>query len=165
MSSFAHRAVAALALAGLACTGVPTAPAFPLDAPPSALVLQYGGFGFGSHDIVLRGDTLVVTRIADFRPDSSRTVRVVPTRAAWADFWRAANAAGVRSWPRTCRNADVVDGGGFTLRIEYAGGRVEATGTNAYPQRDGRCGGSPDWTPEYSAFASAISRLIGMKYP
>jgi hypothetical protein len=165
MSLLARRAVAALTLAGAACSGVPTAPSFPLGSPPSVLELRYGGFGFGSHDVTLRGDTLVVTRLSDFGPDSSRTTRVVPTPAEWADFWRAADAAGVRSWPRTCRNTDVVDGGGFTLRLEYAGGRVEATGANSYPQRDGRCGGSPDWTPEYSAFVSAVSQLIGMKYP
>jgi hypothetical protein len=170
MNMLARRAAAALdrtavALAAVACFGAPTAPEFPLDAPPSALELKYGGFGFGSHDVLLRGDTLVVTRITDFRPDSTRTTRVVPTRVAWADFWRAADAAGVRSWPHACSNTDIVDGGGFSLRIAYAGGRVEASGANSYPQRDGHCGGSADWTPEYSAFAAAVSRLIGGPFP
>lgn len=156
--------VACVLAAAAGCFGVPTAAEFPDDGPPSTFEVVYGGFGFGSHDVTLRGDTLVVVRRVDFRPDSTTTSRVIPTRDAWGAFWRAADAAGVRSWPRECLNRDVVDGGGFSLRITWPGGRVEASGGNSYPQHGG-CNRSPEWSPEYKAFNAAVAQLIGMRYP
>jgi hypothetical protein len=90
---------------------------------------------------------------------------VVPTPAEWHAFWRAADAAGVRRWPANCRNDRVADGGGYTLELSYPGGRITSSGPNSYPQRDGRCNGDPEQSPEFRAFAAAVSRLIGRSYP
>lgn len=149
--------------AAVGCSRTPTAPAFPADAPPSVFRLSVYGFGFGSHDVTLKGDTLVVVRTF-MAPDSVRTSWVVPERAEWSAFWRAADAAGVRAWPRQCAANDIVDGGGFTLEIDYPGGRIASTGSNAYPRRDGRCisGGT---TADYQAFLDAVGALIGQSYP
>jgi len=147
------------------CSELATAPVFPLDAPPTAMLLSYGGYGFGSHDVTSRGDTLIVTRRPDFSNDGPTVTRVVPSPAAWNDFWRAADAAGVRSWPSACRNDAVADGGGFSLDLTYAGGRIRSTGSNSYPLRTGRCNRDPEHSPEFAAFLTAVSRLIGRRYP
>lgn len=155
---------ATVCLAAVACD-TPTAPAFPADEPPTAFAMSVGGFGFGSHDVTLRNDTLVVVRRPDFAPNGATTTYVVPARDAWHTFWRAADAAGVREWPSHCVNPNVVDGGGFTLDIAYRGGHVASTGANSYPRRGGRCNGDPERTPEYSAFLAAVAQLIGRAYP
>lgn len=147
-----------------ACTS-PTAPAFSYDKPPTSFTMQYGGFGFGSHDVELRNDALIVVRRSPVSSDAPVTSYVVPTPAQWRAFWRDADAAGVRRWRRSCRNEQIVDGGGFTLEIAYDGGRVTAEGANAYPQRDGACSGDGAHSPEFDAFLAAISRLIGRSYP
>lgn len=157
-------ALLAGSLLAIACEPV-TAPDFPADGPPDALLVRVDGFGFGTPAVTLRGgDTLVVERRTDWRPDSAVVTRVVPTRDAWQAFWRAADAAGVRAWPRTCRNERVADGGGYTLDIVYAGGRVASQGTNSYPRRSGACSGL-ETTAEYRAFTAAVAALIGRPFP
>jgi len=155
-------ALLALLLAG--CDD-PTGPSLPREGAPRELVISFGGFGFGSHDVTLRGDTLVVVRRDFFQPFTATTTTVVPDAAAWQRFWSAASAAGVASWPRRCENPRVADGGGFSLRI-VAGTRVwEAEGTNSYPQANGRCNGDPEQSAEFRAFTAAVSQLIGRAYP
>jgi hypothetical protein len=148
-----------------AACGAPRAPAFPEDAPPAAMQLSVGGFGSGQQEVTLRGDTVIVTRRPFVSPEDATLARVVPSRDAWRAFWRAADAAGVRRWPSTCRNDRIVDGGGYTLELWYPGGRITSSGSNSYPQRDGRCNGDPGRTPEFSAFLAAVSQLIGRSYP
>lgn len=160
------RATLALALGAVAlaaCEPV-TAPSFPTDGPPTAFRVSFGGFGFGAHDVTLRGDTLVVTRVSGFVPDSAVVTTVVPSRADWAAFWRAADAAGVRAWPRECIDTRIADGSGYGLAIVYDGGRVASSGANGWPRRDGTCDG-PEQTEEFRALLVAVSSLIGRPYP
>jgi hypothetical protein len=146
-----------------ACEPVTALP-FPSDAPPTAFALTVSGFGFGSHSVTLRNDTLVIDRRREWRPDSASVSYVVPTRAQWGAFWRAADAAEVRAWPPRCENTRVADGGGFTLDVAYDGGRIASQGTNSYPTRGGDCGG-PEGTREYRELLAAVSTLIGRPYP
>ena len=154
--------VAALATAG--CDDV-TGPSLPREGAPRELEISFSGFGFGSHDVTLRGDTLVVTRRDFFQPQTPATARVVPDAAAWQRFWAAATAAGVPAWPRRCENPIIADGAGFSLRI-VAGTRVwESQGSNSYPQANGRCNGDPGQSADFRAFLAAVSQLIGRPYP
>jgi len=151
------------ALTAVACADA-TAPAFPSDAPPSAFHINYSGWIYGSHDVLLRGDTLVVSRVPDFRPDGALETTVVPTASDWRAFWRAADAAGVRSWPRECIDRNIADGGGLSMRIDYAGGHVETTTSNSTPHRDGTCGGTAEGD-DYHALLAAVAALIGRPFP
>ncbi len=154
--------VAALVAAG--CDDV-TGPPLPREGAPRELKVSFSGFGFGSHDVTLRGDTLVVTRRDFFQPFTATTTTVVPDAAAWARFWAAATAAGVPAWPRRCENPIIADGAGFSLRI-VAGTRVwESQGSNSYPQANGRCNGDPGQSEDFRAFTAAVSQLIGRQYP
>jgi hypothetical protein len=151
---------AALALAGCHHATVPRA-----GAPPTAMRLSVGRQWIGTHDVTLRGDTLVV----DFRPmmgaERPSVTRVVPTPEAWREFREAAERAGVRAWPRECRNPGIVDGGSFTLALAWPDARVDAAGTNASPRRDGSCRTDGVYTDELREFFAAVSRLIGRQYP
>lgn len=159
-------ALGALALvAATACGSTLTDPELPAGGAPDAFAMRVDGFGFGAHVVTLRGDTLVVERRPDWRVDSARIARVVPTSRQWAEFWRAADAVGVRRWPRACRNARIVDGGGFTLELAYSGVTLASQGTNSFPQRDGGCTRDGGASPEYEAFVRAVSALIGRPFP
>ena len=153
-----------LPLAAAGCDD-PTGPSLPREGVPRELRVSYGGFGFGSHDVTLRGDTLVVVRRDFIQPQTPTTATVVPSAEAWRRFWSAADAAGVANWPRDCENPLIADGGGFSLRI-VAGTRTwEAEGTNSYPQANGRCNGAPEQSADFRAFTAAVSQLIGRPYP
>ncbi|MGZ8468011.1 MAG: hypothetical protein ACXWZ7_01185 [Gemmatirosa sp.] len=156
---------ALLALATAGCDAL-TGPDLPRAGAPRELLVSYGGYGYGSHDVSLRGDTLVVVRREFFRPELTTTARVVPTDAAWRRFWEAADDASVARWPRVCENRDIADGVGFGLRIVADGGETwEAQGSNAYPQANGRCSRSSEPSRDFRAFMAAISELLGRTYP
>jgi hypothetical protein len=157
------RALALVAALATACSSS-TAP-LPTEGAPDELRVTYGGFGFGSHDVTLRNDTLVVVRRNDFRPESTTTATVVPDAAAWQRFWTAADAAGVARWPRRCANTNIVDGGGFSLRIVADARTWESQGSNSYPQANGRCSGEPEHSRDFQAFTAAVSQLIGRPFP
>ena len=154
-----------LALLLLACDGDTTAP-LPREGVPDVFEVQVSGYGYGTHDVSLRGDTLVVVRREFFGPTTgTHTARVVPDSAAWRAFWAAARAAGVDDWPRECADPRIADGGGFTLRIVDGARSWQASGSNAYPRADGRCTGSATVSSDYAAFLRAVSALIGRPYP
>ena len=161
-----HRSVIALAaLLAAGCSSEPTAP-LPREGAPDLLEVQVHGFGFGSHAVTLRADTLVIVRRQYFGPGfRADSARVQPDAAAWRAFWTTAREAGVARWPRTCANDRVADGGGFTLRIVDGARRWEAAGSNSYPRANGRCNGSPTASLEYTRFLNAVSELIGRPYP
>lgn len=156
--------LALLALAAAGCDDL-TGPDLPREGVPRELQVSVGGFGFGSHDVTLRGDTLVVVRRDFFGPQTPTTATVVPDAAAWRRFWEGLDDAGVDRWPRRCENRDVADGGGFSLRIATGTDAWEAQGSNSYPQANGRCNGSPEHSADFRAFLAAVSDLIGRPYP
>jgi hypothetical protein len=147
------------------CSSGPTAP-LPREGVPDLLEVRVSGYGFGSHEVTLRADTLVIVRRQFFGPAvGADSARVRPDAAAWQRFWSAAREAGVARWPRACANDRVADGGGFTLRIVDGARSWEATGSNSYPRANGRCNGSPTSSPEYLRFLNAVAALIGRPYP
>lgn len=160
---FALGAAVASGLLLLACDS-PTAPRFPVDEPPTAFEVDVDGYGYGLYRVTLRGDTLLVERRPDFSLAPQFTTRVVPTRADWRAFWRAADDAGVRSWPHRCIDESVVDGGGYGVEITYAGGRVQSAGANSYPRANGHCD-SLSYTDDFRTFTRAITQLIGRQFP
>lgn len=155
-----HRTII-LAAALLASCDSLTAP-FPEEGPPDELEYSVGGFGVGSAGVELRGDTVVLVRRSwDSRPGSPPdSIRNVPTSQAWRDFWKAAANAGVRRWRPSYRAENVVDGSGWTLRLLASGSKVESTGSNAYPDRQG-FEHELDVPEEFQAFEAAIEALAG----
>jgi hypothetical protein len=158
-------ATLAVALLAVGCSSDPTAP-LPREGVPDVLEVRVSGYGFGAHDVTLRGDTLVVVRRALFGPPAGTdSARVLPDAAAWRRFWRAAGEAGVARWPRSCADDRIADGGGFSLRIVDGARRWEAAGSNSYPRGDGRCNGSASSSSDFAAFLEAVAALIGRPYP
>lgn len=153
-----------LLAAGTGCSAS-TEP-LPREGVPDLLEVRVTGYGFGSHEVTLRGDTLVIVRRLFFGPSvGADSARVRPDETAWQRFWTAARQAGVARWPRACANDRVADGAAFTLRIVDGTRSWEATGSNSYPRANGRCNGSPTSSPEYIRFLNAVSALIGRQYP
>ena len=108
----------------------------------------------------------MVVRSPDWDAARTTTTTVVPTDADWAAFWDSARRAKLDAWPRSCVDTRLVDGGGISVDIVHAGGRIEASTSNAYPQGDGTCvRGGIDPTGEYMEFMGAMSRLIGRSFP
>lgn len=157
-------ALAALAALGAACDDT-VAPRLATEGPPRALRAEYGGFGYGTKAVVLRGDTLVVTRRQWAERDSAVTRTLVPDAAAWRAFWASAAEARVTRWPRRCLNALIADGGGLSLELGLAGGTIAGTYTNASPRANGGCTTDGSTSPEERTFAAAVARLIGEPFP
>jgi hypothetical protein len=161
-------AMCALAtLVGTGCGGdaVGVRP-FPESGPPASFEVRFDAYGYGSLTATLEGDALVVRHLPDWRISDATTTTVVPTAADWAAFWESARRARLHRWPRSCVDDRVVDGGGISVDIAYAGGRIEAATTNAYPTGAGGCVRSDvDPTGEYMEFVGAMERLIRRSFP
>ncbi len=150
-------AAACAAAAVLACTA--TEP-LPEAGPARALEVRESGFGVSFFAVVQRGDTLAVTR-SGWAADWASTRLVVPSEAAWRAFWAEVRGAGVRGWPRECRNDRGADGGGFSVTLAWGAGTVRGAYTNSYPLARGRCSGDPDRSAEAARFLQAVRRLAG----
>jgi hypothetical protein len=155
------RAIPVLAAALLASCDDPTGP-LPREGAPRELRYSVGGFGVGSAQVELRGDTVVLVRTPwDAGPGTrSDSVRTVPTAEAWRSFWEAAADAGVRRWRARYNAEGVVDGSGWSLRIVAPGSKIESNGSNAYPDRHG-LEHENEVTREFRAFEAALEALAG----
>jgi hypothetical protein len=157
------RARPAALLAALAACSDPAAP-LPREGAPAEFAVSFSGFGYGSHDVTLRGTSLVVVRRDFFDPRATDSITVTPSAEAWRTFWTAARVTGVGAWPRECVDTRLVDGAGMHVRFVADGRVLERTMANSWPGRDGRCRG-PDVTPDVRAFQAAVGALIGRRYP
>lgn len=152
--------VVALAMAGCEEAVAP----LPREGVPDVLRFSMAGYGMGSSGVELRGDTVVYRRVPwdGDEPTTVDSVRVVPTAEAWRAFWDAVDEAGVRRW-RLRYLSEAVDGVGWMLSLEAEGRRVLSSGSNAFPDRQGRqIVDGP--TPDFDAFADAVGALVGRDF-
>jgi hypothetical protein len=130
----------------------------PDATPPDALEFTTAGFGASTYVFEVRGDTVVARQGGWGSPAPVDSIRHVPTAEEWRAFWDAVDEAGVRRWG-VYRNEDVVDGGGYTLRIEHDGVVLESSGSNAWPDQRGR--EHEEVTEAYNRFRHALDVLVG----
>jgi hypothetical protein len=128
--------------------------------------LRYETYGFLAYTTEVRvvRDTVVLRRVGSGAADPVfADARRVPSAAEWREFWAAVRAAGVRSWPARCEQADVVDGGGFRFELAWADARRAGTYTNSAPLPGGRCSAG-----SYEAagrFQRAVLLIAGLAPP
>ncbi|HEU4883759.1 MAG TPA: hypothetical protein VFT45_15985 [Longimicrobium sp.] len=152
-----------LAVALAACSDA-TGP-LPREGAPDELKFTFSSFGSGVTIVELDDEGVAVTRI----PWGYVTgmpivpVRVVPTAAAWAEFWEAAEQAGLRRWRSEYLAEGVVDGAGWGLRIVTDDAVIDSHGSNAYPDRRGR-EHEMEMTDDFRAFLEAIGTLAGQDF-
>lgn len=147
-----------LALAGCGDSTLP----LPAEGAPDELEFSIGGFGTTSRVLRLEGATIAVRRVPwGWSPgEPVDSIRVTPTEEAWREFWSDADRAGVRLWQPRYRQENVVDGGGYGLRIVVDGDVIESSGSNAYPDRRGR-EHEGEMTDDFRGFLDALGELIG----
>jgi hypothetical protein len=153
-------AAATLACAAAAAGACTATEPLPDAGPARALEVREDGYGVGYFRVVLRGDTLLVTR-SGWAADWATTRVVAPSDAAWRAFWAEVRRAGVRGWPAECRDERVADGGGFSVALAWDGGTVRGAYTNSYPLPVGRCSGDPGRSAASARFLAAVRRLAG----
>ena len=137
-------------------TRSPTAP-----GAPSQFEMSTGGFALGATTVLLRGDTLLVRKIPwRLGPEGADSARIVPSETDWRSFWTAAEGFGLRRWEGRYIAEGVVDGYGWEVRIAGDGVRVDAQGSNAFPDEQG-VERELDMTPAFRAFLAAVETLIG----
>ena len=83
-----------------------------------------------------------------------------PTPEAWAEFWRAAEVAGVWQWQKEYSNLNVLDGTQWSLKLEHQGRHVNCYGSNAFPGADGMKYAA---SGEFARFLKALQALTGKK--
>jgi hypothetical protein len=163
--AFLHRrAWVAAVLVAIAGCGDATGP-LPREGAPDELRFSVSGYGSATTIVQLDDEGVAVTRIP-WDPTNGviiEPVRVVPSAAAWAEFWEAADAAGVRRWRREYRAEDVVDGAGWGLRIVADGVVIDSHGSNAWPDRTGR-EHERDVTDDFRMFMDAVGTLVGQDF-
>ncbi|MEP6732589.1 MAG: hypothetical protein ABJE10_18235 [bacterium] len=159
--SSARAVVAALGVMfALAACSDATAP-LATEGTPDELTFSIGGFGVGTSNMVLRGDTIVLQRIPwDWPRVPMDSVRVVPSSEAWRVFWAATERAGVSRWQRHYAAAGFVDGTGWDVHIVVGGRVVESSGSNAYPDGLGH-EHQLQTTDDFQAFVVALGDLAG----
>ena len=156
-------AVATLALAGLAaCDGDSPLTPLPAQGPPTTLEFSMGGFGGDSYAFELKGETVEFVRTPweGMQNEAPDTLRAKPTAQQWEAFWAEARAAGVGRWRGEHVARDVIDGTGWRLEIVAGGRRIEAVGSNLYPDRKGEW--HPGMTPDFRRFTDAVYMLVGL---
>lgn len=130
----------------------------PEDGPPAEMRFSTGGFAASSYRLEVHGDSVLAWLYDWSTPAAVDSARAVPTPAQWTAFWEAARESGVPRWRRYVQEG-VVDGGGFSLRIEHDGRVLEASGSNAWPDERGREHHEP--TEAYQRFREALDQLVG----
>ena len=161
----ARAATASLALVSAgACGDGPVTP-LPEEGPALALEYSIGGYGGDQRSIKLKGGTIEHVSIPwDYRPGMAiDTVRRVPTADEWRWFWAEAKAAGVGRWRGTHVARNIADGTGWSLEIVVDGRRIQASGSNMYPDRKGEWH-APDQTPDFLRFSAAAFMLAGFVF-
>lgn len=158
-------ALSCAALAIAACSSDTTGPRLPAEGAPDDLTFYMGGFGATTRTLQMRGDTVVVYRTewGDLGTTGD-SLKVIPSAEAWRAFWAGADEAGVGMWKPRYRQENVVDGGGYTLRLVMVDGRIiESAGSNAYPDRHGR-EHEGEITDDFLGFVETIGALIGRPF-
>lgn len=131
------------------------------EEAPDEFRFSTSGFAVASRSWEVRGDTLVITTVGwDPREEPPVQLRVVPTTDDWRGFWLALEKAGVARWRGRYVEEDVVDGGGWEIRLRDGGLRVESFGINAYPDRWGR-EREREMPDEFGAFLAALEGMVG----
>jgi hypothetical protein len=151
------------AVFALAACGDATGP-LPSQGAPEELKFTFSSFGSGTTIVQMDDEGVAITRIPwNHTPGVTiEPVRVVPTAAAWADFWAAAEQAGLRSWRSEYLAEGVVDGTGWGLRIVADDAVIDSHGSNAYPDRRGG-EHEMEMTADFRAFLDALGTLTGQE--
>lgn len=136
----------------------------PAEGAPDEFTFDIGGYGSGSTSVRMDGGAVEVTYVA-WDSDGGRRdgVRTVPSAEDWAEFWAAAEQAGVRRWQREYRADHIVDGTIWTLALSGGGVAIESLGVNAYPDRQGN---EHEGVPpaDFMAFLEALGTLTGWDF-
>ena len=64
-------------------------------------------------------------------------------------------------WQSDYPNSGVMDGTQWQVEIVYPDQTVKAKGDNNFPEADGKPNLSPNWTPSFRKFVSALRTLLG----
>jgi hypothetical protein len=156
----ARRAQVALLVIAVSSCGGPVEPLRHAGAP-EVLEFTFGGFAVETRAWRLVADTFVYeVRAWDVPNGVIESTRTVPAAEDWQRFWQAAAEAGVPRWRGAYAAPDILDGAGWQLTLASGEGRVEAHGSNAYPDRNGRKQEGA-MTAEFQRFLSALEMLIG----
>jgi hypothetical protein len=97
------------------------------------------------------------------RPGKTNEAKIIPSQAAWTNFWVAMDQIKIWDWQSRYINRDVTDGLAWEVELEHGTKKVHVFGLNGYP-RDGSPGASSD-TPSklFAGYQGAVEELIGRK--
>ena len=131
-------------------------------AVPQQFEAQIGGFFDGRTHVVLKGTRLEYTRYTATQQLIEHS-QITPTAAQWRQFRQALQQAGVCSWQARYANNQVLDGTQWQLRWHDGHCEVNASGSNSYPDTQGRDNQKPEPTPAFTHYLHAIETLLGQQ--
>jgi hypothetical protein len=128
---------------------------------PQNFKASVGGF-LGTTSVELREGALYYS--LTYATQKTETVMVTPTVQQWREFRRALDEVNVWQWGTNYPNpGGVYDGTQWSLDIQYYDRALKTRGDNNFPGRKGKRSGSPKATKAFSAYTTAVKRLLGGK--
>ena len=127
---------------------------------PQKLDIYVGSSIFGAWHVVLHGRSLTCTQEQAGRANDNG-LPITPTDEQWRAFHDALQRLAVSQWQSDYPNNGVLDGTQWQVEIVYPDWTVNAKGDNNFPDANGKPNSSPDWTPSFRKFVSALRMLLG----
>lgn len=131
------------------------------NAAPQSLRTSIGGFLGTSYSVELRDGSLYYSAADGAR--KTQPIRITPSAQQWREFRRALDGLGIWQWRTNYPNPGVYDGTQWALEIRYSDCSLKTQGDNNFPGRGGKPSGSPTGTKAFSAYTTAVRKLLGGK--
>jgi len=134
----------------------------PLAGTPQQFKATIGGFFGASYWVELKDGSIYYTVK---RADSTKKddpVIIKPTDAQWQEFGKTLDGLGAWKWQPSYRS-DAFDGTQWTLDIVIGDRKIQAKGSNSYPEADGKPGKGTQQTATFNSYLAAVQKLLGGK--
>ena len=118
------------------------------DLQPRQLRLTSHRFRARSMVVTWDGKALKVERSVEGRDQPPQSV--MPSDAAWLQFWKEVDAIGVWKWNAKYVDPQTVDGHSWSVDIERGDTKIRSSGRNLYPA-------------QFERYENAVLDLIGEK--
>jgi hypothetical protein len=122
----------------------------------------YWGAGPATYSCYIKGDHRTLTCEFNSLGQKSR-VKSVPTKEAWAKFWKAMDEVRLWEWQARYDNPNIMDGLVWSLEIVRGGRQANSGGRSGFPTfgKPGKADGVP--SPLFITYQRAVEDLIGRK--
>ena len=133
-----------------------------LEAVPIQFSAEVGDAFGHRYSVKLHDGELLYLDLGNDHSDA-KPITISPTRQQWRNFRTSLDGINVWNWLGSYGPPEgtvVVDGSGWSLKIQYSDKKIVSEGNNFYPDGDGKSARNNP-TATFIGFEDAIEKLIG----